>query len=363
MIILVMFVLALCLSTQPVFSAPHEERNLKQQRFFIHHGGLERSYFLFVPATYRPEKAAPLLFLLHGGGGIGRRMLSFTGFDLLAEREGIIVVSPDGIERHWNDGRAGTGYKAHNEGVDDVGYIAALIDKISSEYKVDKKRIFAAGISNGGMMSYRLGMEIPHRIAAIAPVVAAVPESLSHELSTESKRGRPSPAIIFNGTADPLVPFDGGDVHLHNRKLGRVLSVPESVRLWSKRMGCSGKPKVSYVPVKDEGMKVSKTEYDSCSSRSSGISANTNASASPSPSANTNLSRVDLILYTIEGGGHTWPGPEPSTQYLPERLIGRACHDLNATELIWNFFQTHQLQEKDLKPADALSGTIKHEAH
>lgn len=294
---------------------------MKQQRFSMMHDGIERTYFLHVPDAYQKEHSVPLLILLHGGGGLARRMLAFTGFGPYSEKYGFIVVAPDGVERHWNDGRVKIGHKAHDENVDDVGFIAALIQKLESSYNIDRGQVFASGISNGAMMSYRLGLELPDKITAIAPVVGAVPASLAEKLrAAASEKKSPVPAIIFNGTDDPLVPFNGGEVKMLLRKLGTVLSVAESAQLWAARNGCVAKPKISSVAVKDEGMKVSKTTF----SDSSGI--------------------ADVVLYAIDGAGHTWPGPEPGAQYLPPRLIGRACHDLDATALIWQFFQSHSLK-------------------
>ena len=296
-----------------------QEQERQQQRLSIKHDGMNRTYNLYVPPSYCGGTAVPLLIALHGGGGIGRRMLAFTGFGTIADHERFIVVCPDGFERHWNDGRDTTGHKAHEQKLDDVGFIAAVIDKICADYKIDKNRIYATGISNGGMMSYRLGLELSDRIAAIAPVVGALPVNLVEKAKESGAHVRRMPAIIFNGTEDPLVPWSGGEVKFFMKKLGKVASVQDSVSIWASRNACAPKPRVSSVPVKDEGLKVVKTQYENCAAG------------------------ADVIFYAVEGGGHTWPGPEPSAQYLPTRLIGRACHDLNASELIWEFFKTQKL--------------------
>jgi polyhydroxybutyrate depolymerase len=279
--------------------------------------GLTRTYGLYVPSSYTGTKAAPLLILLHGGGSDGRNMVRFTGFNRIADDEGLIVVTPDGVDRHWNDGRVTTGYRAHEQKVDDVGFIAALIDSLSKEHKIDERRIYVAGISNGGMMSYRLGLELPDKIAAIAPVVAAIPEPLTGE----KWRDVPVPAVIVNGTEDPLVPWDGGEVKVLRKTAGRVLSVPDSVAYWTRHNHLDIKPRVSQVPDYDpsDGMRVIKSEYP-------GVSSN-----------------QDVVFYAVEGGGHTWHGPRPFVQYLPPARIGRACKDFDATEAIWQFFSKHPL--------------------
>lgn len=297
---------------------------MKQQRFSIMHDGIERTYFVHLPESYSSKSAAALVILLHGGGGLARRMLAFTGFGPLSEKYGIVILAPDGVDRHWNDGRVETGYRAHDEKIDDVGFIAALIKKMEHEYNIDQNRIFVTGISNGAMMSYRLGLELPAKIAAIAPVVGAMPEPLAAQWKSQGNKmlSPRVPAIIFNGTDDPLVPFNGGEVHLIRKKLGTVLSVPVTAQLWAALNGCGEKPKISSVPVSDQDMKISKTVFSNTSNN------------------------TEVVLYAISGAGHTWPGPEPGAQYLPPRLIGRACHGLNATELIWTFFESHDRVSK-----------------
>lgn len=276
--------------------------------------GLERTYRVFVPSSYNAHKTVPLLVLLHGGGSDGRQLVRFTGFNRIAEDEGMIVVTPDGIEKHWNDGRVSTGYLAHEQNVDDVGFISKLIDLLKQQYRIDSRRVYVSGISNGGMMTFRLGIELPEKIAAIAPVVAALPEPLARLSSTN----RPIPAVIINGTEDPLVNWDGGEVRLLRRKVGRTLSVPDSVKFWANRNHCIDNPQVTILPDNDpgDGMRVVKTEY-------------------------TAPGGADVTFYAVEGGGHTWHGPRPFVQYLPAARIGRACRDFDATEAIWAFFSKH----------------------
>ncbi len=319
--LLLFLVIAFLTFFAPALSEPSKildvtDAGMKQQRFSILHGGIERTYFVHVPESYATKQPAPLLVLLHGGGGLARRMLAFTGFGPLSEKHGIIILAPAGVDRHWNDGRKQS-YRSLNENIDDVGFIVALIKKMEAEYKIDSSRIFVSGISNGAMMSYRLGLEAPEKIAAIAPVVGALPENLAKQWAENKRRFDPLPAIIFNGTDDPLVPFDGGEVHLLRKKLGTVISVADTVQLWAARNGCTAKPKISSVPVTDPDMRVNKTVFGEAGDEG------------------------EVVLYTIEGAGHAWPGPEPGAQYLPPRLIGRACHGLNATELMWQFFENH----------------------
>jgi polyhydroxybutyrate depolymerase len=240
-------------------------------------------------------------------------MPQFTGFSRLAEREGFAVAYPQGFEKHWNDGRTGTKWKAHKENIDDVGFLTRLIDHISKECNIDAKRIFSTGISNGGLMSYRLALDIPDRIAAIAAVTA----NLQVELAQRKDSGAPVSVLIMNGTEDPLVPWAGGDIHLFTRKdLGKVISTEDTVRFWVNRNRCSDVPRVSEEPDRapDDGTRIR------CQVYSGG------------------LKGTEVVLYTVEGGGHTWPG---GFQYLSEKIIGKTSRDMNATDVIWSFFKTH----------------------
>jgi polyhydroxybutyrate depolymerase len=302
----------------PVFALPEDgSRSLKMERRSLAYGGLERRYYLYRPHSCDGKTPSPLLILLHGGGSTGKRMLSFTGFDRVAAGEGLIVVCPDGFERHWNDGRQASGHSAHERGVDDVGFIKQLLEKTSAELNIDRKRVYAAGISNGAMMSYRLGLELPDRLAAIAAVAGALPEPLYRR----EWNGRPLPAIIINGTADPLVPFEGGEVRFYRKRLGRVISVPETVAFWAKHNKCAADPQVVELPLQTHksGLKVRKTSYANCC-----------------PGA-------DLEFYAVEGGGHTWPRDSLFCQYLPVAVIGKSCRDIDSTRLIWDFFKKQAL--------------------
>lgn len=278
--------------------------------------GLERVYRIYVPDSYTGKKRVPLIVLLHGGGSDGRRMDRFTGFNRIADDEGLILVAPDGVDRHWNDGRVATGYKAHETDVDDVGFISRLIDLLSAEFQIDPDRVYVAGISNGGMMSIRLGLELPEKLAAIAPVVAALPEPMAQK----TFKLQPIPVVIVNGTEDPLVPWSGGEVRFMRKTMGRVLSTPDTVQFLVKHNKCS--PEAVTVPLRDndpsDGIRVFKSEYYGGADGG-----------------------ADVTLYAVEGGGHTWHGPRPLVQYLPPARIGRASRDFDATAEIWSFFQKH----------------------
>jgi polyhydroxybutyrate depolymerase len=275
-------------------------------------GGLTRTYRLHVPATYDQSRPMPLVIALHGGGGTGARMekLTLDGFNTLGDKEGFLVVYPDGIENHWNDGRATVKYRTIRDKVDDVGFISALIDHLVQERQVDKNRVYVTGISNGAMMSFRLACELTGKIAAIA----AVSGNLPYDLAPHCAPARPISVLMINGTADPLMPYGGGEVGAKRVKVGKVLSVAQTVKFWTAHNQCSPTPAVTGEPPRNprDGTRVRKEVYSG------------------------GQEGTEVILYTIEGGGHSWP---KGHQYLPEFFVGKTSQNLDATEAIWNFFK------------------------
>jgi polyhydroxybutyrate depolymerase len=244
--------------------------------------------------------------------------LTMGGFDKISDERGFVVVYPDGIEKHWNDGRSSeeTRYRVHKENIDDVGFISALIDSLIKKMNIDPKRVYVTGMSNGAIMTYRLACELTVKIAAIAPVAGNIPQNL---LSSCSPSG-PVSVLAFNNVNDPLMPFEGGDVAgpYGLKKLGKVLSAQESVKFWVNNDNCSITPVIAYEPDKDpqDGTRIRKESY---------LNGNNG---------------TEVVLYVIEGGGHTWP---VGYQYLGERIIGKTSTDINANEVIWDFFEKHSL--------------------
>jgi polyhydroxybutyrate depolymerase len=276
--------------------------------------GRSRSYLLHIPPSYDNRTHLPLVIVLHGGGGSGQQMkrhLTLGGRDALADEEGFVVVYPDGVERHWNDGRGLDRHRSHREAVDDVGFISKLIDHHVATLRIDKRRIYVTGISNGGLMSYRLACKLNGKIAAIAAVTAPLPEKLVGTCTPSAGVS----VLIMNGTEDPLVPWEGGDIHIGRQTFGKVLSTRDTLEFWVERNRCS--PSAALVEAwdedKEDGTRVRREVYGMCEHN------------------------VEVVLYTIEGGGHTWPG---GYQYLPVWLIGKTSRELHANETIWRFFKT-----------------------
>jgi polyhydroxybutyrate depolymerase len=271
--------------------------------------GLERSYLIQVPAASIAEPM-PLILALHGGGGTARSMCAMPGgLAESAQRAGYLLVCPDGFDRHWNDGRDIQTWRAHAEGIDDVGFLIALIDHLSLQYPIDRERIFASGISNGGQMSYRLACERSDRIKAIAPVAASMAITLDCDPTS------PVSILVINGTDDPLVPYEGGEILALRRGLGTVRPTSEVIQFWAGYNGCEAESERSLEPDRnlEDGTRIWRVEYGNCSSD------------------------MRVVLYQVEGGGHAWPG---ANQYLPQSLIGRLSQDIQASEIIIDFFES-----------------------
>jgi polyhydroxybutyrate depolymerase len=271
--------------------------------------GRTRTYLLHVPSGLPRGRPAALVLVFHGGGGQGLGTERLTHFSRIADRENFIVAYPDGINRRWNDGRNGSAFRAR-ERIDDVAFVSATIEAIAGERLIDRKRVYATGISNGAIFSHFLAAHLSTKIAAIAPVVGGVAESLARDFHP----AEPVSVLVVQGTLDPLVPYDGGAVA--RQQQGRIVSTNEAVRLWVASDHCAANPSRGELPDRDP--------TDGCRVRTATWSNGGGGSA--------------VTLYTIEGGGHTWPG---GPQYLPRWIIGAVCRDFDASEEIWSFFKQH----------------------
>lgn len=282
------------------------------EKYSMNWGGYERSYWVHLPPAQKMASPAPLLFVLHGGGGTAKGMPGFTfgRFNELADQDGFIVVYPQGIEKQWNDGRIGDQTKAWKENIDDVGFIVKIVESLSKEYNIDQERIFTSGISNGGFMSSRLLCDRPDVFRGGAVLTATI----SEDYFPKCQPAQPAAVLIMNGTEDTLVPYNGGPVKVLNKTRGTVLSTDDYVNFWMEKNGCTTKkPMVNLPDKKDDGTTVTIQEYTDCNKRGS------------------------LILYTIKGGGHTWPG---GIQYLGERLVGKTSREIIACDVIWEYFNS-----------------------
>ena len=282
--------------------------------------GVKRSFIVHVPASYTRTHSMPVVFAFHGLGMSGSMMMYLTNFDYYADKLGFIAVYPNANNGRWDDG--------HNAGSGDVQFVNDMIAKLSSEVNVDQRRVYAAGISNGGhFVQYLAGQS--RRIAAIAVVSSSVMAN-----AASSAGGHRMPIVLFIGTDDPLVPSSdpshnatlgklGDAVGLSGlgslseplAKIGGLMTAEETVEFWCKNNGCSQSPYTVQMPDKDlnDGTKVTRYSYGGYGS--------------------------EVVFYSIHGGGHSWPGSLVSIG--AKDILGRTSLDVNASELIADFFMHH----------------------
>jgi len=266
--------------------------------------GFSRRYLLHTPSDYDGSQPLPLVIAVHGRLGTARSMARSSGFDELVDQAGFIVVYPDGYRRSWADGRGGS--PAEEAGVDDVAYFDALLEAVADDVSVDPERVYIAGISNGGMMAQRLACERTERFAAVASIISAMPEAVHLDCAPTA----PLSMLLMNGTEDPLVPYEGGEVDSDNQ--GVVLSTDATIAYWVDHNACTGDPDEWDLDEVDDGTSIHHQRWASCQSG------------------------VAVELYQVIGGGHTWPsGP----QYVKEERIGIVSQELVAAEVIWEFFE------------------------
>lgn len=269
--------------------------------------GRDRSAIVYVPKK-SASKPMPVVLCFHGGASNAQQQMLYSGLNAKADEAGFLVVYPNGTGNlakvlTWNSGNC-CGYALRRK-VDDIAFVAALLDDLAKATKIDQKRIFATGISNGGMMCYELASKMSHRIAAIAPVAGP--------MGTENCSPKNPVSIIhFHGTKDEFAAFDGGPGK--RSKTGTdFYSVQHTMDRWSKANGCGKMPAISKMPNKaDDGMTVTRKRW----SGGKGGAA--------------------VELYQINGGGHTWPG-----RTAPLKLLGPVTTDISANDLMWEFFQKH----------------------
>jgi polyhydroxybutyrate depolymerase len=229
-------------------------------------------------------------------------------FNRLADQHRILVAYPDGVDRGWNDGRSDLKTTAVKEGVDDIGFLRAVVNDIEKQHPIDRARIYATGISNGGLMSYRLACDAADLVSAIATVAA----NLSVDLSRECRPARSVPVAIINGTDDPMMPWLGGDIEVLLSRRGVVLSSQETFEYWAKRGDCAlPNTHMQFRDKSAKGTTVIRHVARDC------------------------IDGTEVRLYEIVGGGHTWPS---GYQYLGERIVGKTSRELKASSEIWSFF-------------------------
>lgn len=276
--------------------------------------GRHRSYQVHVPRAYDPAKAAPLVIVLHGCD-VGPALMNYlTRFNALSNREGFIVVYPKGLHHRWNSELNAKGYPGYKEPVDDVGFVGRVLDEVERTYRIDSRRVYVTGASNGGMLAHMVACGLSDRIAAAAPVIATLTEIAAKKY----RPSRPIPILMIDGTKDPLVKWQGGALLKNNE--GRALSVDATVDFWKRHDACEPAPERTFLPHRG-------TKHWTRAWR--------DVYKGETPDS-------EVVLYTVEGGGHTWPG---GALFQLQCRLGHVNRDFSATDVIWEFFKRHPKSE------------------
>ena len=241
---------------------------------------------------------------MHGSGSTDVQQERYSDFDAFAQAHGLVVMYPQGIDKHWNDGRV----IGHESMADDIGFMKAMLAEVTAQGLIDPKRVYAAGISNGGFMAQHMACVMPDALAGIAVVAATQP------VDAACPSARPMPVIFFHGTADKFVPFNGGPIATQFGNRGTALSNAQAVAIWQKRNGCGAATRTQ-IPAKDasDPMPVTVETYLCPAGRG-------------------------LENVIVQDGGHTWPGAHQG--WLVTRILGPVTDNINTNETMWSFFQS-----------------------
>lgn len=276
-------------------------------------GHHKRSYIVHVPPSYDPNTPTPVVLALHGAAMNGSMMVWFTGLNKTSDAKGFIVVYPSGTGAGplltWNAG--GLIGRIKEKKTNDVAFIGKLLDELEATANVDRNRVYACGMSNGGMMSYRLAAEMPDRIAAIA----AVSGTMAMDIHDPQQ---PVPVMHFHGTSDDIVPY--GSPIRDTPAFFQLMGVEETVATWIKRNGCDEACVNDTLSKEGDKRTVTRRTYVNGKTAS------------------------EVVLIVIDGGGHTWPGRQ-----LPIRFLGKCARNISANELIWEFFERHPLDQRKVE--------------
>ncbi len=274
---------------------------------------LARTYTLYIPSSYDSSTPMPMVVLLHGRFGTGAGTASLTDMNQLAEKYGFIALYPDGIDQQWNYTRDVPGY---SPGLDDAVFLTDLIADISQDVVVDQSRLYVAGFSNGGFMAERLACDAPDQFAAFATVAAAGFGGMLEVCAQPN----PVAILMIHGTDDTNIPWNGQSQTIGDQTIYVLAPVPETLAFWAQYIGCQ--PDLTSEELPQGGT---------------------------SPGTQVRILRVagcpagaGLELVAVIGGGHNWPG-KPGR--IPVEIGGLVNTDIDAGEVIWQFFSQYTRQE------------------
>ena len=296
-------------STTPTKMQPGDHK------FELLHQVHTRHYVVHVPPGYAGKTPVPVVIMFHGGGGKARGAMEETGWSAKADKENFLAVYPEGLARDparrasfvanpqsWNDGSQRAIVAASQKNIDDVGFVNAMLDDLDAKFRIDPRRVYATGFSNGASMTFRAARALSARLAAIAPVAGS-------DWLDEPRPAQPLSLLYLTGTEDPLNPLEGGEITLNEKPAGNKPPVREFIHKWVQLLGCASEPKIIYDKDGVKGI-----AYTACHGN------------------------AEVVFYTVAGMGHFWPG---GMSHLPERVVGKSSNKISATDVIWEFFQKH----------------------
>ncbi len=267
-------------------------------------GASDRSYVVFIPDSAPVDRRLPVVIALHGPLMTGRSMRALFGMDALAERDGFAIAYPDSRGPRWNDGRGIT-----EAGPDDVRFINLLARRLVTQGIADPGRLYLLGMSSGGMLTYRVACETPETFVAYAAVVADMPKRVARQC----RHNTGVPMLIINSLRNVL-PRDGDQAEWEPENM---LSGNWTVDFWRRLNGCEGVPQVKEMPDSDpdDGSTVTAEQYVNC------------------------RTRMPLVSFTVEGGGHLPPGAQIGHRPLLLSVLGRPNRDISSADIAWKFFR------------------------
>lgn len=276
-------------------------------------GGHERSFLLHVPPGFDEPGPIPLLVAFHGTPGDGRDMQTISGFDVVADARRWVVAYPDAWRGgDWATGCLDCGSLADLNRIDDVAFVRAMLDRIAAELPIDRRRVFAAGFSNGALFVHRLACDAADAFAAFASVGAT---AIARPHLPPCLPTRPAPIAFVHGTADRAFPI-GGRLEGSPSDPLVILSLEETIREWVDRNGCLADPTVENLPDRvDDGTTVRRETHPGCDQG------------------------AEVTLWRVEGGGHTWPGSP--ARFGPS--LGPESEEIIAAETLVDFFTNHPM--------------------
>jgi len=271
--------------------------------------GQKREYLLYVPRSYDRTKPTPLVISMHAAALWPATQMETSQWNKVADEHGFIVVYPSGTTlRGGGTGVLPKVWRMAPGSVElDVTFVSDLIDKLEADYNIDPTRIYADGLSNGGGMSFAVSCRLSHRVAAVGAVAAA--QTLPWDWCGDS---RPVPMVAFHGTDDPMVPYQGGPSGDPFNPI-TFPAVRDWAASWARRNRCGSNP-IESVAAEE----VTRLEYTDCADDAA------------------------VVLYTVRGGGHSWPGGKP----MPKWIVGPTSRSIDASSQMWAFFREHRLPSK-----------------